>query len=91
MSKRETTHSVTRKADIVTTLANPLSQIRYELGLILVALIPYWLVIDKLVSGEDRQLGYLFAYGAISATWLVLRIKRFVTQIEKHKAQDGQN
>ncbi|MBD3671320.1 MAG: hypothetical protein HUJ29_11140 [Gammaproteobacteria bacterium] len=90
MSEEQGSDSVTAKRRRVTVAPSPFNAVKFELGVFLVALIPVWLLIEKLVADFDTQLLLLLAYSGTVSLWLLLRV-RFVMRREmtRETKQDG--
>jgi hypothetical protein len=90
MGEEKGRHSVTGKRRFVTVAPSPFNAVKYELGVLLLLIIPVWILVEKLVAGDGRQLLYLAGYSGLAALWLVLRI-RFVmaAEVKSKKGKHG--
>ena len=88
MGEEKGSHSVTGKRRLVTVAPSPFNAVKYELGVLLLLIIPVWILVEKLVVGAGQQLLYLLAYSGLASLWLVLRI-RHVMNAEVNSKKDG--
>ncbi|HFC54356.1 MAG TPA: hypothetical protein ENJ43_07990 [Gammaproteobacteria bacterium] len=61
---------------------SPLNKVKFELGVVLVALPLLWLVVERLVDGWVAQLALLLVAGCTAAVWLVLRTRSVLRRLE---------
>lgn len=55
--------------------ASPLNAVKLELGIIIVAGVLLWLMLDSITNNDVTQILVLFLFGMIGAGWLVVRTR----------------
>ena len=76
MTKQEKRrHSVHPKGKGFTVSASPMNSVKFELGVILMVALLFWLVVERLT---DDALLFLLLYGLVAMVWIVFRSRQVV-------------
>lgn len=67
--------SVHPKGKGFTVLASPMNGVKFELGVILLVSLLFWMVLERLT---DNAFPYLVLYGLLAMGWIVFRSRQVV-------------
>ncbi|MCK5640661.1 MAG: hypothetical protein KAJ19_07685 [Gammaproteobacteria bacterium] len=88
MTKQEKrADSVHPKDKGFTVLASPMNGVKFELGVILVVSLLFWMVVERLT---DNAFLYLLLYGLVAMGWIVFRVRRVVAQEAKRHLDESE-
>ena len=77
---QERRDSVTRNT-AAATAADPLRQVKLELGVVLVLALVVWLLVGRWFPALWQQLVALALYGVGAMVWLVIRTRRVLARV----------
>ena len=71
----------------MTVAPSPLNEVKLDLGIILAVGLLLLLVQGRAVDGLPLQFLLLSSYGLLGMVWIVVRVRRVVTKLEREREQ----
>ena len=78
--------SVHRKGKGFTVSASPMNGVKFELGVILMVALLFWLVVERVTDDSFWKLLSLLLYGVVAMAWLIFRTRQVLVQsLRRHQ------
>jgi len=64
---------------------SPLNPVKFELAIIILVGIVFWLVINSIIKDQVTQIILLLLYSCLGTGWTVLRIRNIVSRVRSQQ------